>query len=135
MLFGIFSRDDSMGEVCDGMPALAGKLNYLGVDSALPKSPAGDALRERDNEIFKLALIKYFESLLSVSRKEKISFEKFYALDSTTITLFSNVMIKVWKAILASDFPLLTSYFPVSETINQMVVYHAAGLHKCVAGC
>jgi len=29
---------------------------------------------------------------LSVSRKEKISFEKFYAFDSTTITLFSDVM-------------------------------------------
>jgi hypothetical protein len=27
MLFGIFSRCDSMGEVCDGMRALAGKLN------------------------------------------------------------------------------------------------------------
>jgi hypothetical protein len=95
MLFGIFSRCDSMGEVCDGMRALAGKLNYLGMDSAPAKSTAGDALRERDNEIFKLyyfALIKYFEPLLSVSRKEKISFEKFYAFDSTTITLFSDVM-------------------------------------------
>ncbi|MBG0782438.1 MAG: hypothetical protein H0S84_09240 [Bacteroidales bacterium] len=30
MLFGIFSRCDSMGEVCDSMQALAGKLNYLG---------------------------------------------------------------------------------------------------------
>ena len=95
MLFGIFSRCDSMGEVCDGMRALAGKLNYLGMDSAPSKSTAGDALRDRDNEIFKLyyfALIKYFEPLLSVSRKEKISFEKFYAFDSTTITLFSEVM-------------------------------------------
>ena len=95
MLFGIFSRCDSMGEVCDGMRALAGKLNYLGMDSAPSKSTAGDALRDRDNEIFKqyyFALIKYFEPLLSVSRKEKISFEKFYAFDSTTISLFSDVM-------------------------------------------
>ena len=95
MLFGIFSRCDSMGEVCDGMRALAGKLNYLGMDSAPSKSTAGDALRDRDNEVFKLyyfAMIKYFEPLLSVSRKEKISFEKFYAFDSTTITLFSDVM-------------------------------------------
>jgi len=52
-------------------------------------------LRDRYNEIFKLyyfALINYFEPLLSVSRKEKISFEKFYAFDSTTVTLFSDVM-------------------------------------------
>jgi hypothetical protein len=75
----------------EGVLALAGKLNYLGMDSAPSKSTAGDALRDRDNEVFKLyyfALIKYFEPLLSVSRKEKISFEKFYAFDSTTITFF-----------------------------------------------
>jgi hypothetical protein len=95
MLFGIFSRCDSMGEVCDGMRALAGKLNYLGMDSAPSKSTAGDSLRDRDNELFKLyyfVLIEHFGPLLSVSRKEKISFKKFYAFDSTTITLFSDVM-------------------------------------------
>ena len=95
MLFGVFSRCDSMGEVCDGMRALGGKLNHLNMDCSPSKSTAGDALRERDNELFKLyyfELIKYFKPLLSVSRKEKISFEKFYAFDSTTITLFSDVM-------------------------------------------
>lgn len=65
------------------------------MDIAPSKSTAGDALRNRDNDIFKqyyFELIKYFKPLLSVSRKEKISFEKFYAFDSTTITLFSDVM-------------------------------------------
>jgi hypothetical protein len=95
ILFGIFSRCDSMGEVCDGMRALGGKLNHLGMDCSPSKSTAGDALRDRDNELFKLyyfALISYFMPLLSVSRKEKVSFEEFYAFDSTTISLFSNVM-------------------------------------------
>lgn len=95
MLFGIFSRCDSMGEVCDGMRALGGKLNHLGMDCSPSKSTAGDALRNRDNELFKLyyfALINYFKPLLSVSRKEKVSFEKFYAFDSTTISLFSQIM-------------------------------------------
>jgi len=95
MLFGVFSRCDSMGEVCDGMRALSGKLNYLGMDCAPSKSTAGDALRERSEELFRLyyfALIAYFRPLLSVSRKEKVSFEEFYAFDSTTITLFSEVM-------------------------------------------
>ena len=30
MLFGVFSRRDSIGEICDGMLALQGKLNHLG---------------------------------------------------------------------------------------------------------
>ena len=95
MLFGIFSRCDSMGEVCDGMRALSGKLNYLGMDCAPSKSTAGDALRDRSENLFRLyyfVLIAYFRPLLSVSRKEKVSFEEFYAFDSTTITLFSQVM-------------------------------------------
>ena len=65
------------------------------MENAPSKSTAGDALRDRDNEVSKLyyfVLIRYFEPLLLVNRKEKISFEKFYAFDSTTITLFSDVM-------------------------------------------
>ena len=95
MLFGIFSRCDSMGEVCDGMRALGGKLNYLGLDVAPAKSTAGDALRDRDEELFRLyyfVLISYFRPLLSVSRKKDVSFDEFYAFDSTTMTLFSQVM-------------------------------------------
>jgi hypothetical protein len=66
MLFGIFSRCDSMGELCDGMRALAGKLNYLDMDCSPARSTMGDALRERDGELFRLfyfALIAYFEPL------------------------------------------------------------------------
>lgn len=95
MLFGIFSRCDSMGEVCDGMRALGGKLNHLGMDVAPAKSTAGDALRDRDEELFRLyyfSLIAYFRPLLSVSRKKDVSFEEFYAFDSSTFTLFSEVM-------------------------------------------
>ncbi|TLX78198.1 DUF4372 domain-containing protein [Labilibacter sediminis] len=34
MLFGIFSRCDSMTETCEGLRALGGKLNHLGLDKA-----------------------------------------------------------------------------------------------------
>jgi len=37
-------------------------------------------------------LIEHFEPILSVSRKEDVKFERFYAFDSTTITLFADVM-------------------------------------------
>jgi hypothetical protein len=95
MLFGIFSRCDSMGEVCDGMRALGGKLNYLGMDCAPAKSTAGDGLRNRSEDFFKQVyemVMAYFEPVLSVSRKEDVKFELFYAFDSTTITLFADVM-------------------------------------------
>ena len=95
LLFGVLSRCDSMGEICDGMQALAGKLNHLGLSSAPAKSTAGDSLRGRDNEFFKevyFMLLKHFESLLSVSRIDNVSFSKLFIFDSSTIRLFSDIM-------------------------------------------
>ena len=95
MLFGVFSRCDSMGEICDGMLAMQGKLNHLGFSASPAKSTAGDGLRERDNDFFKefyFLLLKHFEPLLSVSRIDKISFDKLFIFDSSTIRLFSQVM-------------------------------------------
>ena len=52
MLFGILSRCDSMTETCEGLRALGGKLNHLGLDKAPAKSTASDGLRNRDNQFF-----------------------------------------------------------------------------------
>lgn len=95
MLFGVLSRCDSMGEICDGMQSLAGKLNYLGLSSAPAKSTAGDGLRGRDNAFFKeiyFMLLKHYEPLLSVSRIDNVSFSKLFIFDSSTIRLFSDIM-------------------------------------------
>jgi hypothetical protein len=95
MLFGILSRCDSMGEVCDGMRALGGKLNFMDMNAAPAKSTAGDGLRGRDNEFFRevyFMLLKHFESFLSVSRIDNVSFSKLFIFDSSTIRLFSDVL-------------------------------------------
>lgn len=95
MLFGVFSRCDSMSEICDGMKTLQGKLSYLGLDSSPAKSTAGDGLRDRTNELFQdfyFTLLDHFSSVLSVSRIKDVSFEKLFIFDSTTIRLFSDIM-------------------------------------------
>ena len=95
LLFGIFERCDSAREVCDGMATMSGKLNYLGMESAPAKSTFNDALNRRSEKVFEaiyFALVAYFAPLLSDSRKEGISFEHFFAFDSTTIRLFSEVL-------------------------------------------
>jgi len=95
MLFGIFSRCDSMGEICDGMKTLQGKLSYFGLDSSPAKSTAGDGLRGRSNELFQdfyFALLDHFSYILSVSRIKDVSFDKLFIFDSTTIRLFSDIM-------------------------------------------
>ena len=52
MLFGTLSRCDSMGEICEGMRGLSGKLHQLGLKKAPAKSSAGDGLRNRDSVFF-----------------------------------------------------------------------------------
>lgn len=61
MLFGILSRCDSMGEICEGLKALGGKLNHLGLQKAPAKSTAGDGLRNRDSSFFEALYYKLVE--------------------------------------------------------------------------
>ena len=65
-----------MGEICDGMLAIQGKLNHLGLSASPAKSTAGDGLRERDNDFYKefyFLLLKHFKPLLLVSRIDNLS--------------------------------------------------------------
>lgn len=95
MLFGALSRCDSMGEICDGMRGLGGKLNHLGMEKSPAKSTAGDGLRGRENAFFEdvyFMLLNHFKPLLSVSRIDNVSFSKLFIFDSSTIRLFSDIM-------------------------------------------
>lgn len=95
LLFGAFSRCDSMAEICDGMQGLGGKLNHVGLGKSPAKSTAGDGLRGRDNAFFEAVyfmLLEYFRPILSVSRIDKTSFSKLFIFDSSTIRLFSEIM-------------------------------------------
>ena len=95
LMFGILARCDSAREICDCMVALGGKLNHLGMDCAPAKSTFGDALRNRSSEIFEqfyIALLSHFSHFLPDSRKDDVSFEEFYAFDSTTIRLFTDIL-------------------------------------------
>ena len=100
LLFGILSRCDSMGEICEGMRALGGKLNYLGLEKAPAKSTASDGLRNRDNKFFEdlyFRLVKQYRSFLSDSRTFGLTFKEVLLIDSTTIRLFSDVLTGVGR--------------------------------------
>ena len=95
MLFGIFSRCDSMTEICEGLRALGGKLNHLGLEKAPAKSTASDGLRNRRHDFFEdlyFALVKKHRSFLSDSRTFGLTFKEVLLIDSTTIRLFSDIL-------------------------------------------
>jgi len=95
MLLGIFSRCDSMTEICEGLRAFRGKLNHLGLDKAPAKSTACDGLRNRDSAFFEelyFSLVKKYHSFLSDSRTFGLTFKEVLLIDSTTIRLFSDIL-------------------------------------------
>jgi len=95
MLFGILSRCDSMGEICEGLRAMSGKLNHLGLDKAPAKSTAGDGLRNRSSSFFETLyydLTKRYSSFLSDSRTLGLTVKQLFIVDSTTIRLFSDIL-------------------------------------------
>lgn len=95
MLFGILSRCDSMTETCEGLRALGGKLNHLGLEKAPSKSTASDGLRNRDNRFFEalyFTLVDKYKSFLSDSRTFGLTFKEVLLIDSTTIRLFSDIL-------------------------------------------
>jgi len=95
MLFGILSRCDSMTEICEGLRALGGKLNHLGLGKAPAKSTASDGLRNRSHKFFEdlyFSLVKKYQSFLSDSRTYGLTFKEVLLIDSTTIRLFSDIL-------------------------------------------
>ena len=95
MLFGILSRCDSMTEICEGLRALEGRLNLLGLDKAPAKSTASDGLRNRNNLFYEdlyFSLVKKYQSFLSDSRTYGLTFKEVLLIDSTTIRLFSDIL-------------------------------------------
>lgn len=95
MLFGILSRCDSMTEICEGLRALSGKLNHLGLDQAPAKSTACDGLRNRSSKFFEdlyFLLVNHYKSFLSDSRTFGLTFKEVLLIDSTTIRLFCDIL-------------------------------------------
>jgi IS4 transposase len=95
VLFGILSRCDSMTEICEGLRALGGKLNHLGLEKAPAKSTACDGMRNRDNKFFEdvyFGLVRHYQSFLSDSRTFGLTFKEILLIDSTTIRLFSDIL-------------------------------------------
>lgn len=95
VLFGIFSRCDSMTEICEGLRAMSGKLNLLGLENPPAKSTACGGMRNRDSKFFEdvyFSLVRHYQSFLSDSRTFGLTFKEVLLIDSTTIRLFSDLL-------------------------------------------
>ena len=97
MMFGIFSRCDSVTEIVEGMIGCVGKLGHFGLKEVPPKSTITDGNRQRDNKFFEslyFSLVKRYSGFLSSSRTIGLNIKELYIVDSTTTQLFSSLIFK-----------------------------------------
>lgn len=95
MMFGILSRCDSMAETCEGLRAMSGKLNHLGLSKSPAKSSAGDGSRNRKADFFEALYYKLtaqYASFLSDSQTYGLTIKELFIVDSTTIRLFTDIL-------------------------------------------
>jgi hypothetical protein len=95
MLYAIFQDCTALREVSTGMAAYLMKLNHLGMTYAPPKSTLSDANKRRTYEVFESIYQYIYESVrksLPDSRLPHKWYKKLYIADSSTITLFKEIL-------------------------------------------
>ncbi len=98
MLFGILKHFDSLRELEIGLQAEANKIRHLGIDYIAKRSTLSEANMRRPQEFFAKVyahLLETYAAFLADSRpkREEKEWEKtLYMMDSTTISLFGNIL-------------------------------------------
>lgn len=100
MLYAVIMRFDSLREIMASMQAEARKLCHLGITTMPSRSTLSDANKRRPEIIFETIYrdlyTTYRNVLSSDSRKnrDRLWMKRLQIIDSTTITLFSNLLFK-----------------------------------------
>ena len=100
MLYAVIMRFDSLREIETAMIAEVRKLHHIGIETIPRRSKLSDANARRSEKIFEEIYQDLYqrnkEKLISDSRKSNTEswMDRLYIIDSTTITLFSNVIFK-----------------------------------------
>ena len=100
MLYAVIKRFDSLREITTSLLADTRKLAHIGIRFKISRSTLADANKRRPDAIFEVIYrdlyTKYRHELISDSRRRKQPkwMKKLQIIDSTTITLFSNLIFK-----------------------------------------
>lgn len=96
MLYGVLMRYDSLREIVIGMLSEAGKLQHLGIiDYMVKRSTLSEANNRRSSEFFSKIYFSLYEkhkNVLADSQGTRSWEQLLHIMDSTTISLFSNVL-------------------------------------------
>lgn len=100
MLYAVIKRFDSLREITTSLLADTHKLSHIGITFKIGRSTLADANKRRSESIFegiyRDLYSRYRHELISDSRSRQYPkwMDKLQIIDSTTITLFSNLIFK-----------------------------------------
>ena len=100
MLYAVIKRFDSLREITTSLLADTNKLAHIGITFKIGRSTLADANKRRSESIFESIYrdlyTRYRHELISDSRKHQhpLWMNRLQIIDSTTITLFSNLIFK-----------------------------------------
>ena len=100
MLYAVIKRFDSLREITTSLLADTNKLAHIGISFKIGRSTLADANKRRPEAIFEAVYrdlyARYRHELISDSRSRKHPrwMDKLQIIDSTTISLFSNLLFK-----------------------------------------
>jgi hypothetical protein len=94
MLYAIFNKCQSLREVTTGLAAWEGRLQHLGISETPKRSTFSDANSRRPEGVFGNIyehVLEEYKRLLPDSQSDSLN-KSLYIVDSTTVSLFSDVM-------------------------------------------
>ena len=100
MLYAVIKRFDSLREITTSLLADTNKLAHIGITFKIGRSTLADANKRRSEAVFEAVYrdlyARYRHELISDSRscKHPRWMDKLQIIDSTTISLFSNLLFK-----------------------------------------
>lgn len=95
MLFSTFANCSSLREVAGAMLGLKGKTNHFQLKNIPHKSTLSDANARRSHEVFQdiyYLLYNEYSGIISDSRKQYVWEQRVEIIDSTTISLFRDIL-------------------------------------------
>lgn len=95
LLYGVFSYCNGLRELCEGLLACEGKLSHLGFDKAPARSTLSDANSSRSYLVFATIyqqLLQKYQGFISDSRLKGLSISNLKIIDSSTISLFGDIL-------------------------------------------
>ncbi len=95
MLFGVFAKCSSLREISGAMLGLSGKTKHFQLESLPYRSTLSDANKRRTSDVFAGIyndLLKQYHYLFSDSRIKQVIKKQIEIFDSTTISLFQDIL-------------------------------------------